>query len=587
MTLCCNAFTPDVTPPTLDDAYTPTSYSQRLDDLLGDTAYMLFAEPTTYKHATEGPEKALWILAIKNEFDGLRDMGTWEIVSKPDGVKLLKTKWVFKVKRVEGRETIYRARLVVKGYTQIEGVDYNEIFSPVVRHSTVRLVLAICAHYGLHTRHLDAPKAFVQADIDTDIYMSFPQGFSHKKPGFCLKLKKSLYGLKQASRLFNELVTDFLLSIGFIQCMSDTCLFYLFTDDGSICIICVYVDDLLLCSSTLEMGDDITLQLEKRFKVKDLGAFTHIIGMEVTISDDRHTIELGHTQFITDMLVTYNMDVLSAAPIPMNADFKLFAPTDEPDNDETLYMSSFPYREIIGSLLYLMICCRPDICVAVTACAKFCSKPRRVHADAVRQICQYLIGTKKIGLTYTKQTDTGPPILSGYCDTDWASQDLDFRKSYYGYAFFMSGGPVSWKGLKEIGLQQLSSTATEYVGQSEASREALSLRNTTQEVLTQTLTEAEQAEPTLIHADNQGAIKLANNPIAHARHKHTSLKYHFVRELVKRNLVRFEWIKTDLNIADIMTKPLSKVQFRKLRYKLMGSTFVYPELIKKRRLGQA
>jgi hypothetical protein len=151
----------------------------------------------------------------------------------------------------------------------------------------------------------------------------------------------------------------------------------------------------------------------------------------------------------------------------------------------------------------------------------------------------------------------------------------------------MSGGPVSWKGLKEIGLQQLSSTATEYVGQSEASREALSLRNTTQEVLTQTLTEAEQAEPTLIHADNQGAINLANNPIAHARHKHTSLKYHFVRELVKRNLVRFEWISTDLNIADIMTKPLSKLQFRKLRYKLMGSTFVYPELIKKRRLGQA
>jgi len=151
----------------------------------------------------------------------------------------------------------------------------------------------------------------------------------------------------------------------------------------------------------------------------------------------------------------------------------------------------------------------------------------------------------------------------------------------------MSGGPVSWKGLKEIGLQQLSSTATEYVGQSEASREALSLRNTTQEVLTQTLTEKERSEPTVIQADNQGAINLANNPIAHARHKHTSLKFHFVRELVRRNLVRFEWISTEDNIADIMTKPLSKLQFRKLRYKLMGSTFVYPELVRKRKLGQA
>jgi hypothetical protein len=548
---------------------------------------MLFAEPTSYKHATEGPEKALWILAIRNEFDGLHEMGTWDCILKPDGVKLLRTKWVFKVKRVEGRETIYRARLVVKGYTQIEGVDYNEIFSPVVRHSTVRLVLAICAHYGLHTRHLDAPKAFVQADIDTDIYMSFPQGFKHKKAGYCLKLKKSLYGLKQASRLFNELVTVFLLSIGFIQCMSDTCLFYFFTDDGSICIICVYVDDLLLCSTTKEMGDKITLQLEQRFSVKDLGAFTHILGMEVTISEDRYTITLGQLQYITDILVKYNMDDKTASPIPMHADFKLFTPTDEPNDDEIQYMSTFPYREMIGSLMYLMICCRPDLSVAVTACAKFCAKPRRVHADAIKQIFKYLIGTKTLGLTYTRQTDDGAPILSGCCDTDWASQDLDFRKSYYGWVFFMSGGPVSWKGLKEIGLQQLSSTATEYVGQSEASREALSLRNTTQEVLTQTLTEKERSEPTVIQADNQGAINLANNPIAHARHKHTSLKFHFVRELVRRNLVRFEWISTEDNIADIMTKPLSKLQFRKLRYKLMGSTFVYPELVRKRKLGQA
>jgi transposase InsO family protein len=586
MTLCCNAFTPDVTPPTVHDDYTPPSYTDRLYDLLGDTTYMLFAEPTTFKHATEGPEKALWILAIKNEYDGLSEMGTWDSVPKPDGAKLLKTKWVFKVKRVEGRETIYRARLVVKGYTQIEGVDYNEIFSPVVRHSTVRLVLAICAHYGLFTRHLDAPKAFVQADIDTDIYMSFPQGFKHKKAGYCLKLKKSLYGLKQASRLFNELVTDFLLSIGFIQCMSDTCLFYFFTDDGSICIICVYVDDLLLCSTTEAMGDIITRKLEERFNVKDLGAFSHILGMEVTISEDRHTIELGHIQYITDMLVKYNMDVLNSNPIPMNAEFKLFKPTDEPDDDEIQYMANFPYREMIGSLMYLMICCRPDLSVCVTACAKFCSNPRRIHADAIRQIFQYLVGTTKLGITYTKQTDVGPPILSGYCDTDWASQDLDLRKSYLGYVFFMSGGPISWKGLKEIGLQQLSSTSTEYVGQSEASREGLNLRNTYQEVLTQTLTEAEHSNPTVIKADNTGAIKLASNPIAHARHKHTSLKFHFVRELVKRNLIRFEWISTDENIADIMTKPLSKVQFRKLRYTLMGSTFVYPELIKKRRLGQ-
>jgi hypothetical protein len=588
MSLCCAVLTPDDTTPTVIDDNPLPEHTQRLNELLGDHMYMLFAEPLNYTHATTGPEKAMWTQAIRNEFTGLDDQHTWEYVLIPEGVKLLKTKWVFKIKRVEGRETIYRARLVVKGYTQVEGVDYHEIFSPVVRHSTVRLVLAICAHYGLFTRHLDAPKAFVQADVDADIYMAYPQGITSRKKGYCLKLKKSLYGLKQASRLFNELVTAFLLSIGFIQCLSDTCLFYLFTDDGSICIICVYVDDLLLCASTDQMCDNITHHLYERFKVKDLGAFTHILGMEVTISLDRHTIQLGHFAYINAMLVKYHVDEHTASAIPMNEKFKFFAPTDAATADEIAYMTDFPYREMIGSLLYLMVCNRPDISVAVTACAKYCANPRWIHATAVLQIFTYLVGTAKLGITYTRQSDLGAPILSGCCDTDWASQDLDFRKSYYGYAFFMSGGPISWKGLKEIGLQQLSSTSTEYVGQAEASREGLSLRNTFQEVLTQILTETERAAPTAIDADNQGAIKLASNPIAHARHKHTSLKFHFVRELVRRNLIRFEWISTDKNIADIMTKPLSKIQFRALRTKLMGASYVvYPELVIKRKLGQA
>jgi hypothetical protein len=150
----------------------------------------------------------------------------------------------------------------------------------------------------------------------------------------------------------------------------------------------------------------------------------------------------------------------------------------------------------------------------------------------------------------------------------------------------MSGGPISWKGLKEIKLQQLSSTSAEYVGQAEASREGLSLRNTLHEVLLPNLTAAEAAKATEIRADNSGAISLANNLIAHARHTHTSLEFNFVRELIKKDLIRFQWISTADNLADMLTKPLSKLQFRKLRTKSMGENFINPELIRKRKLGQ-
>jgi hypothetical protein len=326
--------------------------------------------------------------------------GTWEIVPTHHTWNLLSFKWVFKIKVDEnGTITRYRARLVAKGFLQREGLDYGDIFSHVVRYSTLRLLLALAARYGLYKRHLDCPKAFTQANLDTPCYMKPPPGMSIG-PGYCLKLLKSVYGLKQASRLLHELQVSFLLTLGFVANLNDTCVKYLGAG-LSIALLAIYVDDLLLFTTTPKLGDEITT-----------------------------------------IVARYEFEDLQSVPTPMLHDLKL-TKDDCPTTDEAKEaMRAYPFRSAISSLMFAMVAMRADQSYVVTCIARFSANPGLPHWNALVRLYQYIKGTADLKLTYSRMADTPAPLMYGYSDADWATTDIDERHTCIGYCLFLSGAVI-------------------------------------------------------------------------------------------------------------------------------------------------
>ena len=542
--------------------------SKTLDE--EDFAAGVYKDPSTHAEAMRSPEKDYWQEAMDEEVETLTITKTWRIVDIPPGANLLKSKWVYKRKTDKNNNLErYRARLVAKGYSQKHGVDYDEIFAPVIRHSTMRMVLSLCAHYGLHTRHLDVPKAFPQADIDFDCYMAPPAGVRLPK-GKCFQLLKSIYGLKQAARLFNQKISSYLVNeMEMEQMETDTCVFYKYSDDGAITLVTLYVDDIVVATSNDRDAQAIVDSLKEKFNTNDLGPLEYILGMRVDISDDRHRIRISQDAYVTNMLNELGLQDLEIRNVPMRPNIKLSKEMSPQEDSEKERMSHIPYRKAIGKLIYLTISTRPDIAFAVNQCARFMSDPGMAHWEAVLDIFRYLKGTKDLGITYTKNPNQDVPILRGYCDSDWASNDPDTHKSISGTLFMMSGGPISWKSHLQHALA-MSSMEAEYYAMGDSAKEAIGLRQVHHE-LDPGLTEEHYNTPTEIFADSQSAIQLANNPVFHHRSKHIALREHFVRKLIVDRVLIFNKIHTDDNIADIFTKPLAKAQFQRLRALLMGA----------------
>jgi hypothetical protein len=327
----------------------PVLYRPEADDFFDECFYSAFQEPVSYAEAMRRPDATKWQAAMEEEKAAFFANGTWRIVPIYQSWNLLSSKWVFKIKSDEyGHITRYRARLVAKGFLQREGMDYGDIFSPVVRYSTLRILLALAAHYALFKRHLDCPKAFTQADLDTPCYMKTPPGM--KVPvGFCIELLKSIYGLKQASRLFHQLLVTFLLTLGFVANPSDTCVMYL-SAGADFALLAIYVDDLLLFTTTIELANEITAKLKAKFNYVDLGEITWCLGMRITTSPDRHTITLNLEQYIKTIVSRYEFEELQAVPTPMLHDLKLTKEDCPTTEDGKEAMRAYPFRSAISSL---------------------------------------------------------------------------------------------------------------------------------------------------------------------------------------------------------------------------------------------
>ncbi|KAH9648557.1 hypothetical protein KPL70_025642 [Citrus sinensis] len=445
-----------------------------------NVAYCLLTEdgePSTFHEALNSSDVALWMTAMQEEIEALHKNKTWELVPLPRGRKAIGNKWVYKIKR-DGNDQVerYRARLVVKGYAQKEGIDFNEIFSPVVRLTTVRIVLAMCATFDLHLEQLDVKTAFLHGELEEEIYMLQPEGPNKDR----------------------------------IQ--------------------------------------ELKAQLAREFEMKDLGPANKILGMQIHRDRNNKKIWLSQKNYLKKILRRFNMQDCKSISTPLPVNFKLSSSMCTSNEAERKEMSRVPYASAVGSLMFAMICTRPDIAQAVGAVSRYMANPGGKHWIAVKRILRYIRGTSDVALCYRGSEFT----VRGYVDSDFAG-DLDKRKSTTGYVFTLAGVAVSWVSKLQT-VVALSTTEAEYMAATQACKEAIWIQRLLEE-----LGHKQQKIP--VFCDSQSALHVARNPAFHSRTKHIGVQYHFVREVVQDGSVDLQKIHTKENLADVLTKPINADKF--------------------------
>lgn len=352
---------------------------------------MVCDEPQTIAEALSREDGHLWKKAILDEYNSLLVNNTWELVDLPENRKAIPYKWVFKTKR-DGDGAIERrkARLVIKGFAQREGIDYDETFSPVVRYNSLRYLLSLAVEFDLDIEQLDAVSAFLQGDVDEEIFMVQPKEFAQNSK--VCRLNKALYGLKQASRQWNKKLDQALKEIGFRQSSMDPCIY--FRINGQMrTYIAIYVDDFMVFSNDTELKKFLTAELFRRFEMKYLGEAKFCLGLRITRDRKNGTIYLDQHRHIMDLLEKFNMTECNATLLPADPNQKLSTDMCPKTSTEVENMSRIPYQEAVGSLLYISQGSRPDITFAVHSVSRFNQNPGKLHWEAVKRIMRYLKGS--------------------------------------------------------------------------------------------------------------------------------------------------------------------------------------------------
>lgn len=514
-------------------------------------------EPSCYKEAMQRTDSKKWYKAMLSEMESLEKNHTWDLVVLPKGHKALPCKWVYKKKHMTDASSKYKARLVAKGYKQKHGVDFDEIFSPVMKLTALRIVLALVAYEDMELLQMDVKTAFLHGDLQEIIYMMQPEGFEVEgKENEVCTLLKSLYGLKQSPRAWYQKFNTFMRSQGYIRCNSDHCLFTKRVSDGSLLLLILYVDDMLIAGKNVKELNALKQSLHEHFATKDLGNASHILGMRISRDRDKGFLYLSQKNYVMKVLQRFNMDGGKVIGTPLPPYLKLSADDCPKSDDMRAEMAKIPYASAVGSLMYAMVATRPDIAFAVGVVSRYMSNPGKKHWDAVKCILRYLKGTKDLCICFGKSCKS----VFGFTNADFAGHP-DCRKSTLGYVFTFTGGTVSWISRLQKCVA-LSTTEAEYVAATEACKEALWLMRLVEEL-------GIEAKIPVLHCDSQSAIMLARNPVFHAKTKHIEVKYHFIRSVLEDKAIELVKVHTDDNSADLLTKSLPAERFAYCR-QLMG-----------------
>jgi len=499
--------------------------------------------PQTYDEALSSEHSDKWLEAIDTEMKSIIDNNTFELTDLPQGRKAIGVRWVLSVKPAVGETPErYKARLVGQGFSQIAGIDYQDTYAPTSRVAAIRTFFAVVASQGLSMLQIDAVTAFLNSNLNEEIYLRQPAGFIDKaRPQAVWRLKKALYGLKQAPLLWYETLKTAILGLGFVIVSSEACVFR--NNDRNLLLI-IYVDDMIIAGRDEAAMKTFHESLAQHFKLKLFETPKKFLGFEISRDWESKTITLTQQKYIEGVLSKFNMSGCKESATPMQSTCRLRLLDTEQAFDATIYQAA------IGCLNYAYVTTRLDIGYALSVVASFSNDPSQEHWMAVKRILRYLQKTKHVGLV----VGGDKLILKGFYDASFA--DRHDAKSSGGHIFFLGKGPISWSA-KAQSLVTLSTAEAEYVQATEATKEAMWLK----ELLGSFRIDTGKV-PLL--GDNRSAMALAGSEKFLPRTKHINVRYHFVREAISNGIIDLKWVSSEDNIADIFTKPLAVGPFQRL-----------------------
>ncbi|RVW74747.1 Retrovirus-related Pol polyprotein from transposon RE1 [Vitis vinifera] len=469
----------------------------------------------------------------------------------PPGKKLVGCRWIYTVKyKVDGSIERFKARLVAKGYTQTYGIDYTKTFAPVAKINTVRVLLSLAANLDWPLQQFDVKNVFLHGELSKEVYMDLPPGcmVSEKQCQKVCKLKKSLYGLKQSPRTWFGRFTKSMRAFGYRQSNSDHTLF-LKKQHGKITTLIVYVDDMVVTRNDPEERKALQNYLSREFEMKDLGPLKYFLGIEVSRSSEG--IFLSKKKYALDLLQETGMLGCQPVNTPIEEGLKLCVEPNQVSTDKGRY------QRLVGRLMYLAHT-RPDLAYALSVVSQYMHNPGEQHMNAIMRILRYLKNAPGKGILFAKNVDH--QSIEVYTDADWVGA-VDDRRSTSGYFTFVGGNLVTWKSKKQNVVAR-SSAEAEFRGMALRLCEALWLR-----LLLQDLGYLSR-QPIRLFCDNKAACDIAHNPVQHDRTKHVEVDRFFIKEKLDDKIVELPKIRSENQLADILTKAVSSQVFSKFLDKL-------------------
>jgi len=517
-----------------DEYYNNSLYAKFNDSNKNHITTINLTIPLNYNDAINSHDHLHWEKAIKEELKNFYFNNIMEFVpSVPKGKTLISTKWIFSVKRDSNNNIIkHKARLVARGFNQIYGIDFELTYSPTLNIDGLKFIISLAAKFSWNIFQLDIKAAYLYAPLDREIYTSIPPGDHNYNKGYW-RLHKALYGLKQSGRQWNCMITNFLINHGFIQLSSEKCIFKKTLNKKLVCIIGLYVDDMIITGEDYEIKSTIKI-IRENFKISKCGEIDCILGINVHKSHN-NTYSLSQENYIKNILEKYNINNLKKSKTPCTG-------TNTISENNTLFDKTI-FKSAIGGLIFLARCTRPDIAFAVNKAARKCEEPTVSDWKKIINIFKYLNSTSNYKITYHGKGD-----FIAYSDSDFAG-DINDRKSTSGYIILMGKSPICWSSRKQS-IVATSTTEAEYISTSECIKKVLWVRNLIKELF------GIEKEIT-VFTDNLSSKTTMENGDLNTKLKHIDIKYHFNKDNIDKHKIKLEYVNTENMIADILTKDVN------------------------------